>query len=336
MKQRLLLVTICCFCAGLTFAQKNTNLVTLRGETQGTTYQIKYLDDDQRLFKQEIERLLADIDRCVSNYRPDSEIAVFNQSHSIRFQRPYFLDLLQKSKEVYLATEGAFDPTIYPLVEAYGFGPDRQRNIPGNMDSLLNLVGFDKISFDSIAVAKSLEHVRLDFNAIAKGYTTDKIAELLAANNILNYLIEIGGEIRSGGEKGPDQPWKVGIENPFNLKSLSGTITLKNQGMATSGYYRNRYTRNGETFNHIINPRTGSYQASELFSATVVAPDAASADAYATAFMVMGPVKTIQLLASHPELGAYLIYAGSDGKTITFISENIRHKVRLNTENSEN
>src|SRR5690606_28324093 len=118
-------------------------------------YQIKYLDDEQRDFKQEIESLLKDIDRCVSNYRPDSEISTFNQSHSVRFQRPYFYDLLKKSEAIYLETEGAFDPTIYPLVEAYGFGADRKINIPENLDSLLSLIGFDKISFDSVAVAKA-------------------------------------------------------------------------------------------------------------------------------------------------------------------------------------
>lgn len=336
MKQILLLWITCCIFSGTSGAQTDIPLVTLSGETQGTTYHIKYQDPEKRNFKPEIEKLLADIDRCVSNYRTDSEISVFNRSHSILFQRPYFLDLLKKSREIFMQTDGAFDPTVFPLVEAYGFGPGRKRDIPQNIDSVLNLVGFDKIAFDSVAVSKAKEHVRLDFNAIAKGYTVDQIAELLASRHIENYLIEIGGELRCAGVKSPGQPWKVGIENPFSTKQLSGTIIIKNRGMATSGNYRNRYSKDGEVYNHIINPKTGGYQASELFSATVLAPDAATADAYATAFMVMGLKKTRQLLAHHPELDVYLIYAGTDGKTTAYISDGIRDKVHLLSENREN
>jgi thiamine biosynthesis lipoprotein len=298
-------------------------LISIAGQTQGTTYQIKYRDMRQRNLKRDIERLLLDIDKCVSNYRADSEIAQFNQGHSIAFQRRHFLPLLQKSLQVYKATNGAFDPTVYPLVKAYGFGPSRHRQPITNLDSLLSLVGFHYITFDSISVAKVKEHIQLDFNAIAKGYTVDQVALFLEENGVHNYLVEIGGELRSKGAKLNSEPWMIGIENPVTSRDLVSTITLHNKGMATSGNYRNRYPYQGEIINHILNPKTGSYEASDLLSATVLADEAALADAYATAFMVMGLEKTKQFLQQHPELDAYLIYRDTANEIKNYATKGI-------------
>lgn len=305
----------------LSLCQIDTNLISITGGTQGTTYHIKYRDTQNRVFRKEIERLLLDIDLCVSNYRDDSELALFNKSHSVLFQRRHFLPLLQKSKQVFKATNGAFDPTIYPLVKAYGFGPNRHRTPIENIDSLLALVNFNHISFDSISVAKAKEHVELDFNAIAKGYTVDQIALLLEQNQIEHYLVEIGGELRCKGEKQPSQPWTIGIEDPDNPRQFRRVMVIRDKGMATSGNYRNRYKYQQEIINHILNPKTGSYQASDIVSVTVVTDEAAFADAYATAFMVMGFEATKRFLEYHPEIDAYIIYRDSTQNIREFATE---------------
>ncbi|WP_019987593.1 FAD:protein FMN transferase [Rudanella lutea] len=297
-------------------------LVSLEGEAQGTTYHIKYRDDRQRNLKPAVDSLLADIDRCLSLYRPDSELSVFNRGREHRFRSEHFYPVLQKAAEVFRETDGAFDPTVMPLVEAYGFGAKNvARTGEVDVDSLRKLVGFGQIEFDMKGIRKPGPAVRLDLNGIAQGYSVDRVARLLEQQGIGQYLVEIGGEIRTKGPKTGTQPWTVGLENPLHPDQLHTALKLTNRAMTTAAHYRNQYTVNGQVFSHIINPKTGMMEAGDLLSVTVFAPDAITADAYDTAFLVMGLTETKRFLARHPELDAYLLYTGPDGQLKSFATK---------------
>ncbi|GAB3918820.1 FAD:protein FMN transferase [Larkinella terrae] len=299
-------------------------MVTLEGETQGTTYHIKYPDERQRNFKKSVDSLLMTIDRCLSTYRPDSEISEFNRAESHRFRLPYFYPVLKKSEEVYRATDGAFDPTVKPLVEAYEQGKKSLELWLPNVDSLLQYVGFQYIKYDAVSVRKLKKNVRLDFNALAQGYTVDVIAVFLESKGINRYMVEVGGEVRCRGERSPGQWWNVGIESPTQPGGLQTTIRMANRAMATSGNYRNQYRQNGQTFGHIINPKVGFSQQGALLSVTVFAPDAMTADAFATAFIVMGLDESQRFLASHRELDAFLVYKDESDSLKTVATPGIR------------
>lgn len=298
----------------------------ISGYTQGTTYQVKYLDRQNRDFRKSIDSLLGDFDKALSLYRPDSEISVFNRSHAVRFLLPYFYPVLQKAEEVYKATDGLFDPTVMPLVEAYGFGPGgkREKAPEFDLDSVIQLIGFDKISFDSVSVRKSKENVKLDFNAIAQGYSVDVIASFLRSKGITDYLIEVGGELRGNGSRPDGSLWVVGISDPLQATDLLATVKIRDRGMATSGNYRNYYNRDGVIYTHIINPVTGKPGTSDILSITVFAPDAITADAYATAFLLMGIEKLKKRLPDFPGLEVFAVYSVAGGKAETYASEGIR------------
>jgi thiamine biosynthesis lipoprotein len=310
-------------------AQDIIPMVSVSGEAQGTTYHIKYFDKQNRNLKIQIDSILNDFDKSLSLYRQDSELSEFNRSHAIRFRSAYFYPVLKKSKEVFEKTNGAFDPTIMPLVEAYGFGPVKNKN-PGplNIDSLLKLVGFGQIQFDSLMVQKSKENVRLDFNGIAQGYSVDLISHFLESREIERYMVEIGGEIVCKGKKNADKPWITGIENPLKPGSLYSTVVLSDRAMTTAGNYRNHFEKDGQVFNHLINPKTGSMEQTSLLSVTVFARDALTADAYDTPFFVMGVEETKRFVQKEKDLDVYLIFTGKDGKLNDFASEGIKDFIK--------
>lgn len=309
-----------------------STLVSLEGETQGTTYRIKYRDSQQRNLKHSIDSLLAEFDQCLSLYRSDSELSQFNRGMSHRFERPYFYPVLKKSEEVFRATDGAFDPTVLPLVEAYGFGPKKPRPTDEiNVDSLVQLVGLQQIVFDSITAQKQRKNIRLDFNGIAQGYSVDVLAMFLETKGVSQYMVEIGGEIRTKGQKGDGQYWTVGIADPFHPDQLYVTLNLSDRAMTTAGNYRNHYVANGQVFSHIINPKTGMTEQSELVSVTVFAADAITADGYDTAFMVMGLEKTKRFLANRPDLDAYLMYTDANGQLQTYATAGVPNLQVTNT-----
>ncbi len=306
-------------------------LVSFSGEAQGTTYHISYQDAGHRQFKRQTDSLLADIDRCLSTYRPDSEIMQFNRSGQHTFVSPHFPAVLTQARAIYQLTAGAFDPTIMPLVDAYGFSARPQPTAgPVNVDSLLQYIGFDKLSFDATTLRRQSAGVRLDLNAIAQGYSVDVVARFLEQQGIRHYLVEIGGEIRAKGEKGPHQLWTIGIEHPFQRGLIYTTLRMRDRSMATSGNYRNRREVNGLVMGHIINPKTGFSQPglsqqeqNELVSATVFAGDAATADALATAFIVMGLEATQQFLNQRADLDAYLLYTDESGQLKRFSTKGL-------------
>lgn len=310
----------------LAAAFANEPMVLLQGQAQGTTYHIKYVDGRQRSFQREVDSLLAEIDQSLSLYRPDSEISTFNRSMCFRFRLPHFYAVLKKSEEIFHQTQGAFDPTVMPLVEAYGFGP---KKIPKgqfvNKDSLLQYVGFQNIRFDKVEIVKLKSGVRLDLNSIAQGYSVDQVGALLETQGIQHYMVEIGGEILAKGQKNDGQSWVIGIENPLSPTQLQTKMNLTNRAMTTAGNYRNRYEANGQLFSHIINPKTGEMEQSAILSVTVFAKDAMTADGYDTAFFVMGLENTKRFLNTHHDLDVYIIYRDETGKLRTYASNELKN-----------
>ena len=327
---KLLFLLICAllpfFGQGQMSALSGEAMVSFSGETQGTTYHIKYRDERQRSFQKEIDSLLAEIDKSLSIYRPDSEISQFNRSMSHRFRLPHFYAVLKKSAEVFRATKGAFDPTVLPLVEAYGFGPTKgPKGEFVNVDSLLQYVGFQYITFDSVLVVKQKPNICLDLNSIAQGYSVDQVASLLEAQNIQQYMVEIGGEVRTKGQKNAGQPWTIGIENPLHPAKLQTKMNLTNRAMTTAGNYRNRYEANGQLFSHIVNPKTGEMEKSSILSVTVFANDAITADGHDTAFFVMGLDAVKEFLVNRKDMDVYILYSDEAGQLKTYSTDGLKN-----------
>ncbi|PZX57985.1 FAD:protein FMN transferase [Algoriphagus chordae] len=300
----------------------------LSGKTMGTTYNITYLDEESRDLQTSIDSLLEVFNESLSTYIPDSELSQFNLDDTLDFKLPYLLPVLEASKKVYDNTNGAFDPTVGPLVNIWGFGPGGPE-LKDSVDikNLLKTVGFDKIAFDQNQLRKKVQGIYLDFSAIAKGYGSDVVADYLKNKGISNYLVEIGGELVAKGQNEKGELWKVGVNRPevsANASALLGIIALKDKGMATSGNYRNFYVRDSVKISHTINPATGYPVNHTLLSATVVADNCMMADAYATAMMVMGKDEAISLDEKLDEIEVFLIYDDGNGGFKTFASESLK------------
>jgi FAD:protein FMN transferase len=310
--------------------------MVISGNTMGTTYRIVYLDDEKRDFKNQIDSLLVVFNQSLSTYIPTSELSQFNKGDSLVYELPYFYPILQASKIVFEKTGGAFDPTVGPLVNLWGFGPTGpQLQDSVNIDQQLRLVNFNAIVFDNVQVKKKDSKMYLDFSAIAKGYGVDVVAEFLNKKGIENYLIEIGGELVAKGLNENGEIWKVGINKPEENGSndIVSIVALNNQALATSGNYRNFYEIEGQKFSHTINPMTGRPVRHGLLSATVIAKDCMTADAYATALMVMGTENAIALQEKEKEFEIFLIYNDAEGAIKTFASEGIKPFLSFPQEN---
>ena len=291
----------------------------LVGTTMGTTYQVKYLTRQPVDYQSQIDSLLEDFNDCLSTYIPNSEISQFNRDTVHIFQRPYFHQMLVQSQEVYQSTEGAFDPTIMPLVNAWGFGPENHQIPDENIiDSLLLAVGFDQIQFDDRVVRKLNPSTQLDFSAIAKGYAVDLLVQFLQQKGFKNIFVEIGGEISARGVNQENKPWTIFIEKPDeNNRSVQALVSLNNLAVATSGNYRNFYVKDGKKYSHTISPFSGASVQHSLLSVSVFAKNCSIADAYATAFMVLGLDKAMEITLGDKQLEAYFIYSGPDGEMLT-------------------
>lgn len=308
-------------------------VVELHGTTMGTiTYSIKYLDTDSASYKNEIDSLLKVWNMSLSTYIPQSEISRFNIADScFTFESKYFLPVLQASREVYESSGGAFDPTVGPLVNAWGFGPDKSMAPDSSkVHELLKLIGYNKISFDDHTVCKAIPGMKLDFSAVAKGYAVDVVADYLETKGIHNLLVEIGGELVCRGTKNDQQPWRTAIEDPkvkIYERKILAVVEMQDRAVATSGNYRNYYVRDGKKYAHTIDPTTGYPVQHTLLSASVFADDCMTADAYATAFMVLGVDKAKNVLENHPSLDAFLIYSDDNGKLFTYVTEGIQSNI---------
>lgn len=302
--------------------------MVLSGNTMGTTFRVVYLDPNEQDFQQSVDSLLLVFNQSLSTYIPDSEISKFNQGDSLVFSLPFFYPVLESSRQIYDLTQGAFDPTVGPLVNLWGFGPGGpQLKDSVNINAILPLVGFDQIEFDERVVKKQRSGMYLDFSAIAKGYGVDVVAQFLQKKGIENLLVEIGGELVARGVNEKGELWKVGVNKPEELgrsDELYSIIALDNKGMATSGNYRNYYEAEGMKFSHTIDPFTGRPVRHGLLSATVLARDCMTADAIATALMVMGTEKAIALQESQKNFEIFLIFNDEEGQMKSFASEGIK------------
>lgn len=313
--------------------KKNTEKggkVKVTGTTMGKiVYNVTYLDEQNRDLKQGIDSVLVAFNKALSTYIPSSEISAFNQGTEIKFKSSYFYPVLAKSQEVFRNTNGAFDPTIGPLINAWGFGFKKAKEGKIPVDSLKQFVGFDKyLKFDKQTLKKSKAGIVLDFSAIAKGYAVDVVGDYLASQQISNYAVEIGGEVRCSGKNSEGKTWLFGVKNPQYKEgknkaksSVFSAIYLENRAMATSGNYENFYIKDGKKYAHTIDPVTGYPVEHSLLSASVLAQDCMTADAYATAFMVMGFEKAKEVLAKHKNLDAYLIYANDKGELKAYMTK---------------
>jgi thiamine biosynthesis lipoprotein len=291
---------------------QKTNITIIDGMAQGSTYHIVIAQDTTIGLRNAIDSLFEEIDNSVSIYNPNSLLSKINRGETDSLDS-HLKICLHHSLEMSRLSDGFFDVTIMPLVRAYGFGREKAIQSP-NIDSLLQFVGYDKIAIEGNRLHRLDRRVQIDLNAIAQGYTVDKLAEVFDQRGIKNYLIEIGGEIFARGEKLANKPWVVGIDSPREGNYLPGNdliqkIVMNNNGLATSGNYRKFYTDSiGRKIVHTINPKTGLPIVSSLLSATVLAQNAATADALGTFFMIIGLENSKKFLAEHPEINALLIY----------------------------
>jgi thiamine biosynthesis lipoprotein len=315
----------------LTSCRDKPEYLNFTGFAQGTTYNMVFENPGKFTasgLQADVEKILQNFNMSLSLYEDSSVLSRINRNETT-IPDSLFTEVFKRSKEIWQLTGGAFDVTVGPLVKAWGFGPDAQKNFTeSRRDSLLKLVGMEKVELRDGNIIKSYPEISFDFNAIAQGYSVDVISGYFDNLGIESYLIEIGGEVRVKGDKGGVM-WRIGIDRPVDLNLIPGNdlqaiIKIKGRSLATSGNYRKFYVENGIKYSHTIDPKTGYPAKNQLLSATVLASDCTTADGIATACMVMGKDKTIEFLNLHPEYEAYLIYSDDHGDFKTWTSEGLK------------
>jgi FAD:protein FMN transferase len=309
--------------------------VKVEGKTMGTTYHITYFDRHNRDFKNSIDSLLVVVNKSINNYDSTSEVSQFNQSkEGITIKLPYFFPPVEKSREVFQASGGAFDPTVMPLVNAWGFGAGKRINPDSvQVDSIKNFVGFEKVRFTQDSIWKSDPRVQLDFGGIGQGYGADVITHFLKSKGISNLLVELGGEgMALGKNLKTGKSWEIGILDPnstYENQFFKAYVALTDRSFTTSGNYFNYREIDGKKYSHTIDPQTGFPAQHAILSASVFATDCVTADAWATSLMVLGHEKAIEILKNHPELEVLLMYSSADGTVDTFITPGIQPFIKF-------
>jgi len=309
--------------------------VRIEGKTMGTSYHITYFDVKQRDFKESVDSVLLVVNKSINNYDPSSEVSKFNRStKGLGFSLPYLYPPMKKAEEVYFASDGAFDPTVMPLVNAWGFGPEDQMN-PDSMqvDSIKAFVGFRKIRLTRDSIVKLDPRVQLDFGGIGQGYGADVVTDFLKSKGIKNMLVELGGEgMAIGKNLKTNNLWEIGILDPnstYENQFFKAYVSLEDKSFTTSGNYFNYREIDGKKYSHTIDPLTGYPAQRAILSASVFAEDGVTADVWGTAFMSMGHEKAIAILESHPELQAILMFSAPGGNVETYVTQGIRPLVKL-------
>ncbi len=324
------LVALVVLAIAIVRAQKDTPYQHDTGFIFGTVYHVTYQSDEN--LKAEIESELKKVDNSLSMFNPQSIISQVNQNRDVKVD-DMFAEVFGLAEKVSKDTDGAFDITVGPLVNAWGFGfkhnvmPDKH-----TVDSLKQIIGFDKVTMKNRHIVKTDNRVMLDCNAIAKGFGTDMVARMFQQKGIKNYMVEIGGEIVTSGNSEKRVPWRIGVTKPtddsLNVnEEIQTVLNVSNTAMATSGNYRNFYYKGGKKYAHTIDPKTGFPVQHSILSSTVLAPNCATADAFATSFMVMGLDRAKVVLKRHPELMAYFIYADEKGKNQVWYSASLQSKI---------
>lgn len=297
----------------------------------GTFYNITYQYD--KPLDDEILAVLNEVDAALSMFNDTSVISKINRNEDME-TNAMFRDVFEKAERVSDATDGNFDITVAPLVNLWGFG-FKSADYSGKqtaIDSIMQFVGYKKVRLQGNRIVKADKRLMLDCSAIAKGYGSDVVAKMLTSHGIDNFMVEIGGEIVSKGNNEKRVPWTVGVTKPtddtLNVNvELQTILNVTNVNMATSGNYRNFYYKDGKKYAHTIDPKTGKPILHSLLSATVFAEDCATADAFATSFMVMGLEKAKEFLKHHSELQAYFIYADENGENAVWYSPWLSSKI---------
>ncbi len=287
----------------------------------GTMYSVTYQSKTD--LKSEIDSMLKVFDGSLSPFNDTATISRINRNEQV-IADELFTTVFRRSMEISQATDGAFDITVAPLINAWGFG-FKQGRFPDSLmvDSLLQITGYQKVSMtEEGEVTKQDERMMLNCSAIAKGFAVDVIANLLKSKGVENMMVDIGGEVVVCGKNPHAKKWRIGINKPVDdslatNQELQTVVEITDAAMATSGNYRNFYYNNGKKYAHTIDPHTGYPVQHSLLSATVVANDCMTADAYATAFMVMGVEKAMKMAESNPEIEAMFIYSDEEGKNQT-------------------
>ncbi len=302
--------------------------IVLQGLAQGSYYAVTYFDEENRNFQPEIDSIFHAVDMSVNLWVDSSIISKVNRNEDVTLDS-IFIDNFNIAQEAARLSDGYFDPTISPIVAAWGFSYKSGDSItPQLIDSLKQLVNYRKICIENGKVIKENPNMKLDFNAIAQGYTSDLIAAFLESRGIKNYLVDTGGEIMARGSKPNGQPWIVGIEKPAenwdSEQVVQTRIALRDKGLVTSGSTRKYVERNGRRYSHCIDPKTGYPVEHNVLSATVLAENSVWADALASICMVMGMEKSLPLIESMDGVEAYYIFVNEQNELETFATEGFR------------
>lgn len=297
-----------------------------KGMVYGTTYTITYESPDGTDLQEEITEKLNDYNRMFSTYDKESIISKINNNEEVELSKE-FITCYEKALEVSEITNGAFDITAGAMVNAWGFGPEEKKKMTQEkVDSLIEITGYQKIKLENGRIIKENPNIKIDMSAIAKGYTSDLIGNFLAGKGCKNYMVEIGGEVAAKGINEKGRTWTIGINKPdetdiFSNSELQAKVKLTDHGLATSGNYRNFYVEDGKKYAHTIDPKTGYPVQHSLLSSTVIANDCMTADAFATAFMVLGLEISIEIDRLVPEIEVFFIYANEKGENQVYMSE---------------
>ncbi|MCL2072659.1 MAG: FAD:protein FMN transferase [Marinilabiliaceae bacterium] len=294
----------------------NAEYIFNEGFIFGTTYHIKYENKEGDLHN-EIKELLMSVNQSLSPFDTNSIIGRFNSGADNVLADSFFIDVFNKANEVYKLSDGAFDITIAPLVNLWGFGFEKHEVINDQIiDSLLQFVGMENIFIENDTIYRQKEGIILNASAIAKGYGVDVVAFLFKSRGINNFMIEIGGEVFAKGVNQKRKIWQIAVENPINQGEFEIIVPLDNKALATSGNYRNFNTIDGQKQGHIIDPRTGYPVQSSLLSASIIANNCMTADAFATACMVLGLEKSIELIEKTENVEGAFIYQIDENGTV--------------------
>jgi FAD:protein FMN transferase len=330
-----LMIVICL--ALISCKQKQLIFDRISGYAQGSTYSIIFENGkkiDPSELKKQVDKIFHDFDKSLSVYDDSSLISKVNRNEDVLLDT-FFLEVLKRSSEISSETKGAFDITVGPLVRAWGFGPDAHKNFDvTRLDSIMALIGYEKISVKNGRLIKKNPAMKIDVNAIAQGYSADVLYRYFSSLGLRNFLIEIGGEVRVRGAKYGDG-WKIGIDKPEDNNDVPGAkltavIKLRNKALATSGSYRKFYIENGVKYSHEIDPETGYPAKNNLLSVSIIAYDCSTADGLATACMVMGVEKTKTFINNHSELEAYLIFSDEKGNYKTWATKRLSKNLSEN------
>ena len=307
---------------------KQPEKVVLQGLAQGSYYAVTYYDEQNRNFQREIDSIFHAVDMSVNLWVDSSIISKVNRNEEVALDS-IFIDNFNIAQEAARLSDGYFDPTISPIVAAWGFSYKSGDSLtPQLIDSLRQLVDYRNIRIENGKVVKENPAMTLDFNAIAQGYTSDLIARFLESRGVKNFLVDTGGEIMARGEKPDGKPWIVGIEKPAeNMDSeriVQTRLALCDKGLVTSGSTRKYVERNGKRYSHCINPKTGYPVEHQLLSVTVMAENSVWADALASICMVMGKERSLPLIQNMDGVEAYYIFVNGQNELETFATEGFK------------